>query len=221
MGVTSGSLSARLWRVNEAIPARFDETFERNLKRHSFRPVAVERGELRSHGWTNVRQMLDTDLSLDRVLFGGIISMGLRVDRISVNPKLFKARLQQEIDKAMRGAEGKGRLSDEKKTAIEDKVRLELLKAAPPSISLYEMAWRLETGMVVFASTGAALNQVFADLFQETFNLTLEPQFPFFRAQRWARRESVEHVLRDALPAPFSPYAPAEVHEVSQDGGEE
>lgn len=222
MPLTAGTLTTRVFRVIDALPPNFKEMFERNLGRHAFRPIDPERGELQSMGWVNIRQMLDSRLKLEKVLFQNTILLALRVDRLAINQKLFRALLAEEIGKALREARDKGRenLSREERAVIEDKVRLDLIKRTQPNTAVYEAAWQLERGVVFFCSTSERLCLSFADLFTETFQVSIEPQFPFLRAQTWAERQNLGHELLELLPAPFSPEAPVDVVEVQMEGEE-
>lgn len=76
----------------------------------------------------------------------------------------------------------------------------------------------LESGLVFFGSTGERLCLTFSDLFSETFQVSIEPQFPFLRAQRWAERQGVGEELLALLPAPYSPEAPVDTVEVHSEG---
>ncbi len=213
MPLTSGSLTARAWRVIDIIPPNFKELFERNLKRHAFQAVDPERGQLQSMGWVNIRQLLDSRLTLDKVLFGNLILLALRVDKLVINQKVFRATLAREIARVLR-EKGKGGLSREERLVIEDKVRLDLIKRTQPNTAVYELAWHLESGLLFFGTTAERLNLAFSDLFTETFQVSIEPQFPFLRAQRWAKRQKQSQALLELLPSPFSPEAPIEVVEV-------
>jgi hypothetical protein len=211
MPIISGALSARVWRVTEALPPQFGESFERNLKRHAFKPISTEHGHLRSMGWVNIRQVLDANVTMKKAMFDNVLALALRVDRITINQRLFRATLAQEIAKALREKGQSGGLTREQRSAIEDDVRMKLLREQVPSMSVYEMAWQLESGSVYFAATGDKLNAEFSELFTQTFNVGIEPQFPFLRAQHWAKKARRQRDLLELLPAPFSPAAPAEV----------
>ncbi len=202
MPITAGALSARLWRVSDALPPHFNELFSRNLKRHAFRPPATDRGETRSRGWVNIRNALDTDLTFEKTHFREIIALALRVDRVTINPRVFRAKLAEETEKTLR-ARKREVLNEEERAALNDKVRMELLRAQTPSMSIYEMIWHLESGVVVFGGTSNRLNVEFGELFSETFNVTLEPQLPFLRAQPWAEKHKLAAELRELLPASF------------------
>lgn len=214
MPITTGAVTARTWRVLDTLPPNFKELFERNLKRHAFQPIDPEKGQIQAHGWVNARQMLDSRLTLEKVLFRNLIVLALRVDRLAINQKLFRATLAQEIGRVLK-EKGRPRLSREEKLVVEDKVKTDLLKRTQPNTAVYEMAWQLESGVVWFGSTSQRLNQVFADLFSETFQVSLEPQFPFLRARDWAERQNLGTELLELLPTPFSPEAPVEVIEAT------
>lgn len=217
MPLTAGTLSTRTWRILDQLPPNFKDVFERNLQRHAFKPIDPERGELQAMGWVNIRQMLDANLSLHKVLFGNLILLALRLDKLSINQRLFRALLAQEIGKLIR-EKGREKLSREEKLVIEDKIRLDLIKRTQPATAVYEMAWHMESGVVFFGATGERLNMAFADLFTETFQVAIEPQFPFLRAQRWADRQKLGTELLELLPAPFSPDAPVDVFEAISEG---
>ena len=210
MSLTSGSVAARIWRVIDPLPPDFKNLFERNLKRHGFRPVDPERGQLQSMGWVNIRQLLDSRLSFDKVLYANLILLALRMDRVVINQKVFRATLAQEIGRLLREKDRRD-LSREERLVLEDKVRLDLIKRTQPDTAVYELAWHLESGVLFFGSTGQRLNLAFSDLFTETFQVSIEPQFPFLRAQRWAERQKQSRQLLELLPAPFSPEAPLEL----------
>lgn len=210
MAITHGSLSARIWRVTEPLPPEFREAFDRNIRRYAFRPVRTEKGETHSSGWVNARQVLDPNLSLEKALVGNTIILGHRIDRVTINARAFKARLWQETAKAERAAKPQG-LKSEERDALKEKLKLEMVAAQTPSMTVHEIAWRLDSGLVFFGAPGAKANENLSDLFTQTFGVSIEPQLPFVRAERWAKRQKAERELREVLPSPFSPDAPAEV----------
>jgi len=207
VGLIAGPLSAAFWRVTEPLPPDFAQAAERHLKRLAFKPLDPARGPGRSVGWVHISQILDSGLTLRRVRFGDVIALGLRVDRLALNPRLFRAAVAQELARAERekGAEAvTGRL----RAAREAKVRLELLRVQTPTTAVYDVAWHLQQGVVVFGSTSARLNAEFGELFGQTFGVAIEPATPLDRAVAWARRQRMEPELAAALPAALSPAMP-------------
>ena len=53
----------------------------------------------------------------------------------------------------------------------------------PPSIKSTEMLWNWENGYVRFFSTSKGLNEEFSELFEESFGLTLTPEYAYTLAQ--------------------------------------
>jgi hypothetical protein len=219
MPLVNGSLTARVWRVADPLARNFKETFERNLPRHAFTPPDPERGQIESIGWVNIRQILDSRLTLDKVMVRNHIVLALRADRLAINQRVFRATLAQEIGRKLREVK-RERLSREERAVIEDKVKLEMLKRTQPSTAIHEMAWHLESGLVWFGSNSQRMTMVFSDLFTETFQVALEAQFPFMRAQRWAERQGLATELMELLPAPLSPEAPLEVVQIDPETDE-
>ncbi len=213
MTIIAGPFSGRIWRAVDSLPPHFDELVGRNLPRHAFKPVNTDRGELRSMGWVNVRQLLDTRLTLPKVMVDGTLILGLRIDKVTLNMRLFKATLAQEVAKVLK-EQKRGKLSREEISAIEDQLKKKLIENQIPATTVHEMSWNLESGAILFTGGGDKLSMEFSDLFTETFNVSIEPQFPFYRAERFAKKQHLERELMETYPSPFSPTAPAQVHEI-------
>ncbi len=203
MGLTSGAITCRSYYIPEPPPKHFLEKAELDLKRHAFRPVRVDRSP-RSFGWVNPRQILDTDLTVAKVVFEDFLILGLRVDKVSVNARLLKAHFNQERAKVMEERKKK-QLSRDERAALLEKVRLTLMAEQSPATSIHEMAWNLETHHVYFSGLGDSLNQEFCDLFSDTFHASLTPLYPFIRADLKATKEGLREELLETEPARFVP----------------
>ena len=203
MSLTAGSMTCRCYCLEDPPPKTFLANVERDMKRHAFRPVQVERSP-RSWGWVNAQNVLDTDLTLEKIRFDDFLVFGLRVDRVTVNGRLLKAHVAAAIEKALRQRERKT-LSRDERTAFVEKVRLDLMAKQMPLTGLYDAAWSLKTHHVYFSATGDALNQEFCDLFSDTFHTALTPLFPFLRAERKAKSEGLVDELLATMPVQLSP----------------
>lgn len=217
MGIISGSFSGRFWRTSKNLPADFEKNLELGLRRYAFKPVDVDRGHLRSMGWVNIRQILDARPTPAKSRFDNLLALGLRVDRITINPKVFRATLAEEIGKALRERKG-APISRDQRLALEEQVRQKLIRAQVPSTTVMEMLWDLESGLILFTASGDKPGAEFADLFTQTFGLAVEPEWPYLRAERHAKRQGVERDLMELLPSPFSPNVPVRVVEVVEAG---
>ncbi|NQU43696.1 recombination-associated protein RdgC [bacterium] len=203
MSLISGAISARVYRVEEP-PAR-DALHElgKDLKRYAFQPVRVDRSP-RSMGWVSPRNLLDTDLAIEKVLFEDFVVLGLRLDKVTVNAKLLKAYYQQAVQKLLKDQQRK-QLSRDERAALMERTKIDLMAQQSPTTSLYEMAWNLTSHHVYFSATSTALNTEFADLFQETFHTGLTPLFPYLRAEPKAQKEGLAEALMQLEPSILSP----------------
>jgi hypothetical protein len=202
MGLTSGAITCRSYYIPEPPAKHFLEKADKDLKRHAFQPVRVELSP-RSLGWVNARQILDTELSVPKVVFEDFLILGLRVDKVTVNARILKAHYNQERVKALEERKKK-QLSRDERTALLDKVRLTLMGQQSPATSIHEMAWNLTTNHVYFSGLSDSLNQEFCDLFSDTFHASLTPLFPFIRADLKATKEGLREELLQTEPARFA-----------------
>jgi hypothetical protein len=201
MPFTTGTITCRGYRLVAEPPADFRAKMHADLRRHAFQPVNPERSP-RSLGWVNPRDILDTDLRTEKIIFDDFLALGLRVDKVSVNAKILKAHCQQAISRIMKERDRK-QLSRDERTVILEKTRIDLMKKQTPISSFYEMAWNLESNRVYFSATGGTLNTEFCDLFQETFHTGLTPLFPYLRAEDKAEKEGRLEALLRTQPARF------------------
>ncbi len=203
MPITIGTLSCRLFRVDGKPPTNFRDTYPLQIKRYAYHPPKVEEGEMRSMGWVNPRRILHTDMTLDEVLLDEWLILALRIDKITLNGRLFKARVFEEMDR-VRKEKQRDRLSRDERVALQNQVQMEMAKRQTPSTAIQEMAWNLRSGQVVFTATGDKLCLEFQEYFSETFSLALEPLCPYIRAEVVARNRSLQSELLSSQPAAFS-----------------
>ncbi len=203
MSLTSGSITARPYIVTTPPEPGFLEKLDTDLKRHAFKPVKPEQSP-RSIGWVHPRDVLDTDLTVDKVVFEDFLVLGLRVDKLMVNSRLLKAHFNIERLKFMKERSTK-KLSRDERAALLERVKLTLMKQSSPSTSFYEMAWNMKTNHVYFSGTSQTLNQEFSDLFGETFHVRIIPLLPFIRATKMAERDNLKEELLAADPTRLAP----------------
>jgi recombination associated protein RdgC len=204
MPIGSGSLSCRCFHVAGTPPANFRDVYPLEIERHSFKPPQVDRGEMRSAGWVNPRRILDTHISLDQALLGERLILAIRVDAISLNSRIYKARLLEEMAK-FRKDSGRERLSRDERNALEEKLQIAMARKQSPSTAIYEMAWNLKTREVIFTATGDRACMTFAEIFTETFGLAVEPRLPFLRAEKAAKKLNLQGELLASMPAILTP----------------
>jgi hypothetical protein len=108
---------------------------------------------------------------------------------------------EREERRAMRELK-KEVLTRYERAEIREQVEKELRKKVLPSIKSTEMIWNWETGYVRFFSTSKGLNEEFTELFEESFGLTLTPEYAYTIAHdtmlgldrdQLSRLETIEH----------------------------
>ncbi len=204
MPIASGSLTCRCFQVAGTPPVNFRDVYPLEIERQSFKPPQVDRGEMRSVGWVNPRRILDTHISLDQALLGERLILALRVDTISLNTRIYKARLLEEMAK-FRKESGRDRLSRDEKNALEEKLQIAMARKQSPSTAIYEMAWNLKSREAIFTATGDRACMTFTEIFTETFELPIEPRLPFLRAEKAAQKLSLQGELLASMPAILTP----------------
>jgi DNA recombination-dependent growth factor C len=217
MPITAGSITCRLYEVAKPPKGSFLAEIGSDLKRHAFHPVQVERSP-RSIGWVNPRDILDTDLKVEKVVFEDFLVLGLRVDKVGVNARLLKAYFHQERQKLLE-QRSKKELNRDERMALLEKVKIQLMARQSPATSLYEMAWNLRSHHVLFSASSTTLNQEFMDLFSDTFHTGLTPLMPSIRAHDKAEKAGLLEEFQMTEPAHFSPLA--RVHEAGSGDDDE
>ncbi|GAB4318193.1 MAG: hypothetical protein Kow0059_11520 [Candidatus Sumerlaeia bacterium] len=200
MPFLTGAMSFREYKVEGAYPPNYRKAFEDGLARYAFRAPQPARGETRAAGWANPRRLLDPDLTFPALLIDDYLFAALRVDRLALNPRLFKARLAERMAAKSREL-GRKRLARADRDALADVLKREMLAETSPTTSVYEWVWHLEGRRVFFASAGEKLNAEFSDLFEECFNLALTPLFTYFRALDWAQAHGKTEALDVVAPS--------------------
>lgn len=202
MGLIAGSITYKKYRVTEELPRNFKEALVQNLPRHAFRDIHPQTNPEESIGWTNPFDQLDSNLNLEKVLFGKYIILGMRKDKKSVQPALFKARVTEAIKAQMRERNGR-RLSREEIAGLKELVKEKMLNETSPATSFYEVVWDYETQEIYFSSQSTKASIEFAELFEETFKFPIEEQNLVARAEQYIAEKGLEVELIDLEPSNF------------------
>jgi len=85
-------------------------------------------------------------------------------------------------------------VSKARKKEIKEQVALRLRARMLPIPAVFEVVWDLRTNVITLGSTNTKVRQLFEDLFQQTTELQLEPQTPFYLAGRMLGEEAVSRL---------------------------
>lgn len=178
MGILTGAMTVRRFRVDGELPADWRSTFGQALGDHAFPETPTPRGGEEVEGWVLVGDLLANRFDdLNRWQFDDWLVFALRVDKKRLPAKLFTATLNRRCEAwcAERGTEScPASVRTELKDALED----EWYARALPTVAVTEAAWELSTGTVWLHSLSDSVADRFRKRFLRTFGRTLIPWSP-------------------------------------------
>ena len=178
MGILSGAMSVRRFRVVGALPEGWRELYRERLEEFSFKTPPHDVGKEEIEGWVQVHNLLDTSFEdFNRWLYNEFVLLALRVDKKRLPAKLFKATLDKRCDewKASRELE---RIPATKRTEIKEALEAEWLRRTLPSVALTEAVWQINEGWLVLHGMSDSVVDRFRKRFFRTFGLRLLPWSP-------------------------------------------
>ena len=201
MGAFQGGLTYRQYRVNETLSPTWQKRVRDGLISNIAKEIDPRTDDERSIGWCDIGFALASSISLEQCLRNEYIVAAMRVDTLTVPKRMLNIYCEREERRAMRELK-KEVLTRYERAEIREQVERELRKKVLPSIKSTEMIWNWETGYVRFFSTSKGLNEEFSELFEESFGLTLTPEYAYTIAQdpslgldrdQLSRLEKIEH----------------------------
>lgn len=179
-GLLSNTASLVRYAVEGELPADFWDFAADRIRSHSFRDID-DTFEERSIGWVSVMNIFDSQFAYASYAAGDYIMLSLRIDERKVPPALLKKFCLKEEERVKREKE-LPRLSKRHRLEIKENVQLMLLKKSMPGTAVYDLAWNLAEGTVLFFSTNKKAQEALEEFFKETFDLHLVLQIPYLTA---------------------------------------
>ena len=178
MGILSGALTARRYRVVGPVPADFRDRYALALREHAFRASSDPTKTEETVGWCEIHNLLDTEFAdLNRWLADRYALFALRVDKKTVPAKLFKAHLEKRVE-AWCAEHQRERCPASVKGEIKEKLLFEMLARTLPRVQVFELCWNVVDGWLLFHSLSERAAERFIKLFWETFGLRVLPEAP-------------------------------------------
>lgn len=178
MGMLSGAMTVRRFRVEGEVPDAFRDRWREALNDYAFREPMVEMGKEEVEGWVQVHNLLDTDFSdLNRWLYNNYAVFALRVDKKTLPAKLFAATLQKRCE-AWCEEQGVERCPTNVKKTLKEQLEEEWMARTLPRVAVTECAWNIDERWLVLHSLSDTLADRFRKRFLQTFGLTLVPWSP-------------------------------------------
>ena len=204
MGLISASGSFTRYLANTDLPKDFMEVLPEKIARYSFRNLDENSVGERSVGWVNIMNMFDNRFDSLEFLKEPYITVSLRIDERKIPPAALK-QYCIEVEEKIKKDEHLEYLPKRRRSDIKDAVTLRLLKRAIPVSKTYDMIWNYSTELVIFGCTSNRLCDEFMELFLQTFDIQLQPIYPYSLASWSLEKEGASPNILDGLsPSNFS-----------------
>jgi DNA recombination-dependent growth factor C len=178
MGILSGALTARRYRVVGDVPDGFREIFAESLRGYSFRDKSSLGSGEELVGWVEVHNLLDAGFEdLNRWLYDRYAIFSLRVDKKVLPSKLFKAHLEKRVE-AWCQEHQRSKCPAAVRGELKELLEFEMLQKTLPRVSVHEVCWNITDGWLLFHNLSERANERFIKIFFETFGLHPQPQAP-------------------------------------------
>ena len=200
MGLISGSGSFTRYWVDNPLPQNFIEGLPGKIARYAFKTLEENSFEEHSIGWVNIMDILDSRFNAMEYLKEPFLAMSFRVDKRKVPQTALKQYCQEAEEKIME-REQLEFLPKMIRQEIKEDARNRLLKRAIPVSNAYDMIWNIHYGTLLFGGVNNKLCDEFAEFFLKTFDLHLQPVFPYALACRFLEKEGGSTDILDALPS--------------------
>lgn len=184
MAFLTASASFTRYRLTDDVPqATWGEINDR-LQRFAFQDIDNTADE-RSFGWVCFDNMLDNLWQTAPPHKGDYLAFKLRLDTRRIPAAVLKKHYTLELEQLTARAREQGQkyVTRDQKTELKEQVRLKLLARTLPIPATFDVVWNTGTNRIYLGSTQSKIQDMFEDLFTQTFELHLEPQSPYFLAR--------------------------------------
>jgi len=196
MGFLKGSVTCTRFQVAVDLPEDFRETARDRISRYAFRKLEEDSDQERTMGWVNILDELQVGFYGDEMFKEPYLALSLRVDVRSVPARALR-QYCREAEEEVKSLEGLDFLNKKRREEIRERVRGQLLRRVLPRTSVYDMAWDLQGGVVLFGSTNSRICDAFSELFFNTFELRLTSLYPYALAYQALQDQGMDPAILD------------------------
>jgi hypothetical protein len=207
MGAFSGNMSFTQFYIDEPLANDWKVKYQDAIHHYRLKPLSAESEAERAIGWCHAQYPLETELDTPDYLYTNYLVLGMRVDTWQVPAAMVKLHTDAEV-RHMMLSQNKERINRYEVAEIKERIRLQMKKKTLPITKSVDVVWHLDEGVVRFFSTAQKAITEFVDLFEETFQLKLNPHGPYLCAVRpnFGLSEGQAEALLAAEPTPFVDY---------------
>lgn len=194
MGALSGSITATSYFVGGELPSDFRDRYIEALGKLRFKEIEIASDQEESLGWVNVADPFDTEFDLNKVLWNDYLLFTLRHDSIRIPPAILKLYLKRELAEYLTQT-GKERASKAEQEEVRDHLVKQLRKRVLPAIKTYDVVWNIQRQRLWLFTTNKRVNEVFQEVFSDTFELPLIPKSPYALLEQMDDPALLEHAI--------------------------
>lgn len=203
MGFIRGSVTCTRFIVAGEPPDGFHEEARERISRNAFQRLREDSDQERATGWVNVHDELQIGFAGDEFFKEPYLALSFRVDSRTVPSRALRQYCREAEDE-VKAREGLEYLNKKRREDIRDAVRGRLLRRAIPRSGTYDMAWDLQSGIVLFGSTGKVICDEFSEAFFNTFDLRLISLHPYALARELLLKQDKALEILDNLQPSFT-----------------
>ena len=181
MGLIKGNASFTRFRVIDNLPDNYFELYVPLIQRFAYKNLDEGASESRSEGWVSITDMLDYEFASMDFFKEPYLALAWRIDSKKVHPQAIK-RYCREAEREIMMKESLEFLSRSRRREISESVKAMLTSRAIPITVTYDMIWNLQAGIIYFGGISNKVCDEFRSYFIKTFNLNIQPVFPYERA---------------------------------------
>lgn len=194
MGALSGNITTTAYYVEGDIPKGFRDEFVTALTTRRFREIDVESDQDESLGWVDAFDPFDTDFNVEKVVWNDYVLFSLRQDVLKIPPTSFKFHYRRQLAEYLE-AQGRERVTRAEEQEVRDGLERRLRRRVLPAIRVFEAAWNIDRKEVWLFTSNKRVNEIFQDLFTETFGHVLVPRSAYSRLERMGLdAEALDHL---------------------------
>lgn len=187
MGLLRGAASFTRFTVEGELPGNTWNFIAKQTAKHRFKDIDETLDEF-SIGWVSAADMFDAQFADSAHAAGDYVVLSMRVDERKVSAAVVKKFAAKE-EARIKAEQELHRLSRTVRLEIKERIRTELLRAAPPVPAVYDFCWNVSKGTALFFSNSRKPLALLEELFKESFGMSLIMQVPWSIAMQCADQQ--------------------------------
>jgi recombination associated protein RdgC len=199
MPALRGSLTYARFFVEGELPEDFQDRSMRAIRLRAMKPLEPDEEALERSGWCAIGEPFELELGHENVFYNEFVNLGFRTDRWVIPGPMMRAKMK-EAEAAYLQKKGREKLSKREKTELKELVARKLRKQLSPSMSVVDLSWSLNDGIVRFFSLSPRKAALMMELFQKCFPVKLVPEAPYTLAARLGLSKAEERTWEELTP---------------------